>query len=882
MGASATMASSGRPAVLLTVLLLAAPATAQNGTSYEPGPRICDEGGVGTFLPAGEEAWSDGGRGVLYALLLGYTFAGVACMADAFMGAIETITSRTVTKTKENGDQFDIDIWNPTVANLTLMALGSSAPEIILAIYEVIKNDFYAGDLGPGTIVGSAAFNLMLILGYCTYTLGAEERKIDRLQVFGITSFFSIFAYLWLVFVLEATSPNVVEIWEAVVTFLWFPLLVAVAWFTDKRNEHTNKVKPSNTDNELADVDGDNVKIIAMHKRGTDGEGEGTLQKDMIESFLKRKQASIRDGPRAEMTADSLGEMTADSLASEFFSKKSGHGVHSRAYYRRMAIRSLRVRNDIHPPRVLQEFRGRGSVAVNKTGEQGNTDIGFAHTRYSVHMTKGEVTVHVTRGGDLRATVLVEYETRDCSVTTAAHKDYEPLTGTLEFKTGEQTKEVTIKLLHSDDDDLASQAAAAPNHGPSVMDDAFVVVLTTARFAEDEGDAKVTVGNDEAVVLLVNSGSHGELNMSCAVYKILECQPTVEIKVLRVGGAKGVVSCSFATKDGTAVAPADYTAVSGTLEFAPGETEKGIVVNIIDDDVYERDEDFYLAITDATGGARIGSTYKSTITIVNDDVLNGLVNKIDAVLNFNKDKFKLSKVAWAANIKECLTVPSDRRFLTTCAWIIMLPWNLVVAVIIPPVSLLGAWPTFFVALFLTGFTTAIIGDLASLFGCIIGLSDYVTAITIVALGTSLPDTFASAYAAKHDSNADAAIGNVTGSNSVNVFLGLGIAWLVGSLYWEGGGNGTLEWKQRVEYYPGGIQVVQDFPNGAFFVSKGIVSFSVIVYCVCAGCTIAILCLRRKFAGAELGGKGGVGISVVLVCLWAVFIALSTLKSEGVM
>ena len=201
-----------------------------------------------------------------------------------------------------------------------------------------------AGDLGPGTIVGSAAFNLMIILGYCTYTLGAEERKIDRRNVFGITAFFSIFAYLWLVFVLEVTSPNVVEIWEAVVTFLWFPLLVVVAWLTDKSHVDTNKVKPFDTDNELADIDGDNIKIIAMHKRGSDGEGAGSLQKDMIESFLKQKQASIKSGPR--------GERTADSLASEFVLKRDGKGIHSRAYYRRMANTSLRVRND--PPRVLQ------------------------------------------------------------------------------------------------------------------------------------------------------------------------------------------------------------------------------------------------------------------------------------------------------------------------------------------------------------------------------------------------------------------------------------------------------------------------------------------------------------------------------------------------
>jgi len=44
------------------------------------------------------------------------------------------------------------------------MALGSSAPEIMLNVLDILLGDFYLGDLGPSTIVGSAAFNLFVIL----------------------------------------------------------------------------------------------------------------------------------------------------------------------------------------------------------------------------------------------------------------------------------------------------------------------------------------------------------------------------------------------------------------------------------------------------------------------------------------------------------------------------------------------------------------------------------------------------------------------------------------------------------------------------------------------------------------------------------------------
>lgn len=101
----------------------------------------------------------------------------------------------------------------------------------------------------------------------------------------------------------------------------------------------------------------------------------------------------------------------------------------------------------------------------------------------------------------------------------------------------------------------------------------------------------------------------------------------------------------------------------------------------------------------------------------------------------------------------------------------------------PPPSIWNGWLAFIIALAFIAILTTFIGDLAGIFGCLIGLNDIVTAITFVALGTSLPDLFASKQAAQQEKNADNSIGNVTGSNSVNVFLGLGLPWVVSSIYW---------------------------------------------------------------------------------------------------
>ena len=159
------------------------------------------------------------------------------------------------------------------------------------------------------------------------------------------------------------------------------------------------------------------------------------------------------------------------------------------------------------------------------------------------------------------------------------------------------------------------------------------------------------------------------------------------------------------------------------------------------------------------------------------------------------------------------------------------------------------------ALTIIGFMTALVGDLAKMFGCVINLEDSVTAITFVALGTSLPDTFASRSAALNDKYADAAIGNVTGSNSVNVFLGLGTPWLLAA-------------------------IVNSIRGEPFIVCAGDLSFSVTIFTVCAIICIGTLILRRYTVGGELGGSTGTkwATFVLFVVLWLVYVMLSALKT----
>merc|ERR1712158_285000 len=103
----------------------------------------------------------------------------------------------------------------------------------------------------------------------------------------------------------------------------------------------------------------------------------------------------------------------------------------------------------------------------------------------------------------------------------------------------------------------------------------------------------------------------------------------------------------------------------------------------------------------------------------------------------------------------------------------------------------NGYVTFVVSIAFIGACTAIIGDVAGHLGCFINLKDGVNAIAFVALGTSVPDTFTSKVAAIQDETADNSVGNVTGSNAVNVFLGIGIAWSMAAIYWAAKGEQFL-------------------------------------------------------------------------------------------
>lgn len=320
------------------------------------------------------------------------------------------------------------------------------------------------------------------------------------------------------------------------------------------------------------------------------------------------------------------------------------------------------------------------------------------------------------------------------------------------------------------------------------------------------------------------------------------------------------------TIDKTAINGKDYKGGEGVLEFKHGETQRDIKIGIIDDMELEKDENFEVEIYEASNGAKLGRITKTAVTVTNDDEFNSVMVKLLTMTNANVDEMRVHNDTWAQQIKDAMVVNGGDIENASIGDYVMhfltFGFKLLFS-IIPPPGLAGGWPCFFVSLAMIGGLVIIVGDLAGIFGCLVYLKDEVTAITFVALGTSLPDTFASKAAAVNEKYADNAIGNITGSNSVNVFMGLGIPWVIAAIY----------------------HAVKGTKNG-FEVDAETLPFSVTLYTICAILGLGLILLRRfvpVFGKSELGGPNGgkYASSAFLVTLWILYVVISSLQTYGV-
>merc|ERR1719289_466231 len=125
-------------------------------------------------------------------------------------------------------------------------------------------------------------------------------------------------------------------------------------------------------------------------------------------------------------------------------------------------------------------------------------------------------------------------------------------------------------------------------------------------------------------------------------YTVMESVGTFEVTIVREGGNMNqAIQVDYKTEDGTASSEGDYIEAVGTLTFGPGETKKTVTLEVLDDDVFEDDEHFYIRISNLRrkdgkpfveievegedgkksmqANCQLGTPHMATIMILDDD-----------------------------------------------------------------------------------------------------------------------------------------------------------------------------------------------------------------------------------------------------------------------
>jgi len=195
--------------------------------------------------------------------------------------------------------------------------------------------------------------------------------------------------------------------------------------------------------------------------------------------------------------------------------------------------------------------------------------------------------------------VTVRYAT--AGATAAAGSDFTATSGTLTFTPGQTTLTVAVPVVR----DLVGEATETFTVGLSSATGGTIVrTSATGTIVDDDSvtpppTPSVTIAN--AMQTEGNSGT-----------------TTARFTVTLSAAASSPVTVSYATANGMATAGSDYTAKSGTVTFAPGESSKTIDVAILGDTTVEANETFLVQLTSASGATI--ATSQAIGTIVNDDI----------------------------------------------------------------------------------------------------------------------------------------------------------------------------------------------------------------------------------------------------------------------
>jgi hypothetical protein len=274
--------------------------------------------------------------------------------------------------------------------------------------------------------------------------------------------------------------------------------------------------------------------------------------------------------------------------------------------------------------------------ASNGERPAGTTLVNFDAGEYSVGEAAATASITVTLSEAADDTVTVDYATSDGTATGG--EDYVVVSDTLLFDPGETEATFTVDITSDEDRE---------------EDETVILTLANANGAD------LGLVSSATLVIEDDDGPPPMVDFGVDEYRVSEAAATASITVTLSEATADTVTVNYATSDGTATAGQDYVAVSDTLTFGPGETERTFIVEITADEESEEDETVVLTLSDASG-ATIGPISPATLVIEDDDVPPPTVD-------FSEDAYSASESAEMAVITVTLNRVLDHPVIVNCS-----------------------------------------------------------------------------------------------------------------------------------------------------------------------------------------------------------------------
>jgi hypothetical protein len=223
--------------------------------------------------------------------------------------------------------------------------------------------------------------------------------------------------------------------------------------------------------------------------------------------------------------------------------------------------------------------------------------IDFVSPVFDVNEADGLVTIDLVRSNGLAGAVSVDLITRDGTAT--ATEDYQSVAVSISFSDGSSTASVNVPIVDNTEFEQS---------------ESFFIDLVNPQ-------GGVTISNSTAEVRIADDDvapATGVVQFSGDLTTIGEAAALVTVTAVRVGGSAGQILVDYQSVDGSATAGSDYQPVAGTVAFSDGQLSVSIDVPVVDDAVFEGDEDFTLTLS-STSPDTLGQRLSTSIVIQDNE-----------------------------------------------------------------------------------------------------------------------------------------------------------------------------------------------------------------------------------------------------------------------